>query len=759
MTKVLLLILLLGSFSLHAQFSKYKSDTDVDLEDVEPSKEPDPNDIFGRESGIKDVTSIKKEKKYVNLNPETAFGPEVVESFDFPNVSLIDLTKHMQKITGINLILDKDLKGKISILAPTPITVGDAWKAYLTALNINGYTLVKSGTFYKIIPSRDVRYSTTKFYTGNYTPETENYVMRILPLKNISATEVTRSFRPFMSRYGRILEIKQTNTVIIQETGANVNRLVRLIKFVDVPGHEETLQILKVKNSSAQEIAKLLDQILKSKNQNSAMPGGIRRPDQGGESINKIIAEPRTNSIIAMANAEGAKQLRDLINKLDVKLVASSSGQIHVYYLNHGEAESLSKTLSSLVSSGPKTAGARFTIGGSPVPSLFNAEVKITADKSNNALVVTASPTDYLTIKEVIKKLDISKDQVFVEGMLMETDVGKDSSLGVNIIGAYGSGAANKAGFLTNPELIKLLTGQIANIGGFFAGAGLGKTVTIKGPDGKDVQVNTVNGLITAIAATADSNVLATPQILAVDNTEAVFEVGETVPINIRQDSPSGITTTSVQQQKVALVLKITPQINKVTRFITLKIDQKIEDFSKRPDAQAKSELGGVATTMRSAVTTVVVRDLDTVAMGGLMRDKETVVVNKVPLLGDIPILGWLFKNQTKQFQKTNLLMFMTPRILSPYEKTVPASLKDLTNRRSAHLKGYLPYGDAFSGTMKGVYDKANDQEKGPLYDPTYSKSLNDINNENLQDKDPEVEIPDYNKIREDIESAKKDNI
>lgn len=755
MTKGFFVFLLLGLFTVNAQFSKYKSETDVDLEDVEPSREPDPNDIFGRDSGIKDVTSVKKDKKYVNLNPETAFGPEVVESFDFPNVSLIDLTKHMQKITGMNLILDKDLKGKISILAPTPITVGDAWKAYLTALNINGYTLVKSGTFYKIIPSRDVRYSTTKFYTGNYTPETENYVMRILPLKNINSTEVTRSFRPFMSRYGRILEIKQTNTIIIQETGSNVNRLVRLIKFIDVPGHEESLQIIKVKNSSAQEISKLLDQILKSKTQTS--PTGIRPPNQGAETISKIIAEPRTNSIIAMANADGARQLRELIYKLDVKLVASSGGQVHVYYLNHGEAETLAKTLSSLVSSAPKLGAARFSAGGSPAPSLFNAEVKITADKSNNALVVTASPTDYLTIKEVIKKLDISKDQVFVEGMLMETDVAKESSLGVNIIGAYGSGAVNKAGFLTNPNLVQLLTGQIANLGGFFAGAGIGKEVTIKGPDGKDITVNSVNALITAVAANADSNILATPQILALDNTEAVFEVGETVPINIRQDSPSGITTTSVQQQKVALVLKITPQINKVTRYITLKIDQKIEDFSKRPNEQSKSELGGVATTMRSAVTSVVVRDLDTIAMGGLMRDKETVVINKVPLLGDIPILGWLFKNQTKAFQKTNLLMFMTPRILSPYEKTVPASLKDLTNRRSAHLKGFLPTGDAFSGTMKGVYDKAVDQENGALFDPSYNKAYQDINAENP--KEEEIDLPDYNKIKEDVEAAKKDKI
>ena len=151
----------------------------------------------------------------------------------------------MQKLTGINLILDRDLKGKVSIMAPTAITVGDAWKAYLTALNINGYTLVKSGSFYKIVQSRDIRYTPTKIYTGTYTPETENYVMRIITLKNVNSTEVTRSFRPFMSRYGRIIDIKQTNTIIVQDTGANINRLVRLIKFIDVPGSKSRSKLLK----------------------------------------------------------------------------------------------------------------------------------------------------------------------------------------------------------------------------------------------------------------------------------------------------------------------------------------------------------------------------------------------------------------------------------------------------------------------------------------------------------------------------------
>jgi len=751
-TKIQIIItLMLASPMAMAQFSKYKAKTDYGSE---PQGAPAPQaaskkDIFGR-SGITHVPGIVKAKKYVHLNPETAFGPEVVQSFDFPDISLKDLVKHIQKMTGINLILDKDLKGKISIMAPSPITVGDAWKAFLTALNLNGYTLVKTGEFYKIINSRDIRYTTTKFYTGSYTPDTENYVMRILPLKNINSTEITRSFRPFMSRYGRIIDIKQTNTIIIQETGTNINRLVRLIKFIDIPGHEETLQIIKVYNSSAQEIAKLLDQILKAK-----PTSGTRRTStstkKGSEGISKIIAEPRTNSIIAMANAVGAKQLRALIKKLDVKVVASSAGQIHVYYLNHGDSETLAKTLSTLVGTAQKSSTSRFSSKGSPTPTLFNAPVKITADKSNNALVVIASPTDYLTIKNVIKKLDIAKDQVFVEGMLMETTVAKETSLGTNIIGVYGSGAAQKVGFVTNPNLVNLLTGQIASLGGFFAGLGGGGEKTIKGPNG-DITVNSINALITAIAANTDTNVLATPQILVLDNTEAIFEVGETVPINSREVAQSGVSTTSVDQQKIALTLKITPQINKVTRFITLKIDQKIEDFSKRPSQS--NDLGGVATTTRSTITTVVVRDLDTIAMGGLMRDRETVVVNKVPLLGDIPVIGWLFKNRTKTMDKTNLLLFMTPRILSPYETTNPQNVKDVINRRAAHLKDIMPEGDTFETTMKGLFKKAQLQEEGVLYNPDHSTKFKE-DSVGAPSDEPEFEAPDYNKIMNDINKMK----
>jgi general secretion pathway protein D len=737
--KLIFTCTLLLTLPVYGQFSKYKARTKFNKKDSPTSAAPQVKipdvptinaggntDTFGR-STSQGNSVIKKDKNYVNLNPETAFGPEVITSFNFPDTSLTDLTKQMQKLTGINLILDKDIKGKVSILAPSPITVGDAWKAYLTALEMNGLTLVQSGSFWKVVSTRDIRYTPTKIYTGNYTPNTDNYVMRIIPLKNIDSSDVMRSFRPFMSRYGRILDIKQTNTLIVQDTGSNINRLVRLVKFIDVPGHDETLQIIPVKHSSAQEIANLLDEILKGNSRSSRRTKGKFTGSTGSQDISRIIAEPRTNTIIAMANAQGAKRLRELILKLDVKDISRNGGRIHVYYLNHGDSETLAKTLSSLVSGAQANSSrrssrrtlSRRSSSSSPVNGLFSAEVKITADKENNALVVTASPTDYLTLKEVIAKLDIPRDQVYVEGLMMETQVKKNRGFGVSVMGVYGSGNARKVGFTKGGEdgLVSLLTNQITSLGGLFAGIGIGKTVNVE-VGGQTIAVNTINGLIQAIATNSNTNVLATPQILALDNTEAVFEVGSSIPTPETQTAASGTTTTSIKQQKVGMTLKITPQINKVTRFIKLKIEQKMQDFSEQalPSGLASQ---GVATIERNINNTVTVRDRDTIAMGGLMRDQETQTESKVPLLGDIPVLGWLFKNRQKTVEKVNLLFFLTPRILANYQKDNANQIQDLLNRRSGHLKNVIGEDDPFGTTAKGLYEKAKKQEDGPLYDDT----------------------------------------
>lgn len=772
----------LVTFSLdsHAQVNKFKSRSRFNTpKSTSPQNPQSYTDDENNRSAFGNRTEAVPEapsSKFVNLNPETAFGPEIVTGFDFPDSDIMEVTKFMQELTGINLILDKDVKGKVSITAPTPITVGDAWKAYLAALNMAGYTLVKAGAFYKIINARDVRYVPTKIYTGAYTPEIESHIMKVMALKFVDASEISRNFRPFMSRYGRIIDLKQTNTIIISDTGANIARLVKLIKFIDVPGHEESLQIIKVKNSSAIEIAKLLDEILRSsggssRTSRSKSSKRFSKGSSGGsQNISKIIAEPRTNSIIAMANADGAEELRNLIAKLDVKFSSTNSDKIHVHYLQFGNAEELSKTLSSLVSgaragSSARTAGSSrgfATRGGNDGSTLFNGEVKITADKDNNAIVVTASATDWITIKNVINKLDIPRDQVYVEGLILETSASRIREFGVEYLGAYGSGAAQRSGF-TNSGTLAGVLGGTAPSGGLFVGgtAGSSRTIRVGGANGAEITANPFNAMLKAVASDGQTNVLATPQLLALDNTEAEFEVGETVPVRQLTTAPNGQTTAQPINQEAKLVLKITPQINKVTRFVKLKINQQINEFV----GELSTDGTGNATTTRSAVTEVIVRDKDTVVMGGLLRDKETISFDKVPLLGDIPVLGWLFKRKARKIDKVNLLMFMTPTILSPYGKTASRNTLRTLDNRIDNLQNILDdeNTEPFKDKIQKLKKKVIKQTKGPLYDDSDNEyirtnqdddGVNQGSSEPFQSFDLNRETPDYQKAANDIRAA-----
>lgn len=741
---------LLVSPTSFAQFKKYESKPRFNTKNQEVST-PDANtQTFGKREEAAPIPDAVK-SKYVQLNPETAFGPEVVESFDFPDADIMEVTKHMQKLTGLNLILDKEASGKkISISAPNPITVGDAWRAYLAALNMVNLTIVKTGAFYKIINIRDIRYVPTKIYTGSYTPDTEQHVMKVISLKNVDANEITRNFRPFMSRYGRIIDIKQTNTVIISDTGTNIARLEKLIKFLDVPGFDESLQIIPVENTSAQEIAKLLDEILKDGSSSSGRSSRRRSSSSSSsrfsssssnknKNISKIIAEPRTNSIIAMANADGAAELRSLIKKLDSKSASVNSDKIHVHYLNFGNAEELAKTLSGLVSGSASAAnrgssGSRnFIPRGNDGSTLFNGEVKVTADKNNNALVVTASATDWLTLKNVIKKLDIPRDQVYVEGMIVETNVDKIRAFGTSYYGAYGDGTATERGGFNQGSLFSLIQDGGQSLQGLFLGGGFGSKVEVPNPSGSGdpIEVFSVSGLLTAIANNSNSNVLATPQLLVMDNTEGEFEVGETVPIRQVTNAANGGQTFNIVDKEAKLSLKITPQINKQTQYVKLKINQSINDFVGEVDTSGN----GARTTIRSANTEIMIKNKDTIAMGGLLRDKEDVSYNKVPLLGDIPVLGWLFKSKSRRVRKTNLLFFLTPTIITPNSSIAKENTLQKIEEREKNIK------EALTDDLELPYKKEIDKIKNKL--------KNDVSMSKL-------EVPNYKEIASKVKVKKK---
>jgi len=620
------------------------------------------------------VIAHSKAPSSLHIDDETAEGSrEIVTDFNFPDADIMDIAKALGKLTGKNFILDKDVKGRVTIISNAPITVGDAWKAFLTALDMNGFALIPSGKYIRIARQRDARDKQLKTYTGDFSPDTDALITRLFPLKYLSAEEVARNFRSFMPANSRIIPYEQTNTVIVTDTGSNIAKLQKLLEILDVEGYDAGIEVIPVKFASAVELSKLIDTLIPGTSGVGGGPGGpprfggagkfnARRTKEGGI-INTIIADERTNTLIVHANTKGADQVRELVTKLDQKLPATTGGgKVHVIYLQFAEAEAMSNTLNNLSQSpGSRPSGGPSGTGVNPVQSsLFEGNIKVSPDKATNSLVVTASPSDFVTIQRVVNKLDIQRDEVYVEAIIMEIALDRDFGFSANL-------ALPASGIALTPstDLLSFIANPLSQQGAVLGFKG-GNTVTMK-IDGKDTPVNSIMGLIKAIQSNSNANVLATPQILTLDNTEAVFESSEKIPVATTTTTQTGGTQSSYTKEPVSLTLTIKPQINKISNFVKMDVNAKMEDFSSKVPAKLQQE--AFSTISRSAKTSVVVADGDTVVIGGLMRDSVSETISKIPLLGDIPLLGWLFRSTTSNTKKTNLMIFITPHIVRQYEK------------------------------------------------------------------------------------------
>ncbi len=624
------------------------------------------------------------------VNTESGDGSkDVVTDFNFPDADIMDIAKTLGKLTGKSFILDKDVKGRITIISNTPITVGDAWKAFLTALDMNGFALIPSGKFIRIARTRDARDKQLKTYVGDYSPDSDALITRVFPLKYLSSDEVARNFRSFMPANSRIIPYDQTNTVIVTDTGSNIAKLHKLLEILDVEGYDAGIEVISVKFASASDLAKLIDQLVPG---TIPAPGGAggarfarggqftaRRTKEGGI-INTIIADERTNTLIVHANGKGADQVRELVAKLDRRMpVNQGGGKVHVVYLQFADAEQIATTLNNLSSQAaqnPATPHAGSGTGVNPVKaSLFEGAIRIAADKSTNALVITASQGDFETVRRVINKLDMPRDQVYAEVIIMEVSVGREFEFSANLISpAVGLALAPSGATALTP----LITNDPSGIKGFSLGLKAGGTTPVN-IGGRDFTVSNVMGLVKAIQTTSNGNILATPQILTLDNVEATFESSENIPVPT-VTAIQGSTSTGFTKEKVSLSVTIKPQINKLSNFVKLDIKTKMADISGR-ELPANVQGNALATIERSAQTSIVVADKDTAVLGGLTRDKIQDTVSKIPLLGDIPLLGWLFRSKKSEMQKLNLLVFITPQIIRQYESIRAVLDKKLRER------------------------------------------------------------------------------
>jgi general secretion pathway protein D len=622
----------------------------VTPEPSEPAKKPAPVKPAAEKKQPQDQKKVPAEKRItqkkkvpLKQEPDTRYV-----TIDFDNVDIGLFIKFISELTGKNFVIDDGVKGKVTIISPTKISVKEAYRVFESVLDVHGFTTVPAGSIIKIVPALHARSKNieTRLREEAIAPE-DKVVTQLIPLAYANPDELIKLFAPLISKSSLTVSYPPTRMLIVTDVLSNIKRLLKIVEAIDVKGIGEEISVIPLEHATASNLSKPLVSIFQEATQR-AKKGAPIGP------VVRIMADERTNSLIILATEDDTLRIRKLIKLLD-KEIPRGEGDIHVYYLQNANAEDLVKVLLALPSDEKKQAEK----GKAPV---ISKEVQIVADKATNSLVIKAKKQDYLVLEDIIKKLDIPRTMVYIEALIMEVNVDKEFRLGVEWLGMEdftyhgrkggvftGSGGAGGVGDYSG--ITGLLGGSLPS--GFSLGV-VGEAITIG-----NVVFPNIAAILQAYQKDSDVNILSTPQILTTDNEEAEIKVGENVPYltTTGTTTTTGISYESYEYKDVGVTLKITPQINQ-ERFVRLKIFQENVTLKKGAEEYRPTTL------KRSAETTVIVKDKNTVVIGGIIGETTERGAYQVPCLGDIPGLGLLFKSKSRTRNKTNLFVFLTPHII-----------------------------------------------------------------------------------------------
>jgi general secretion pathway protein D len=576
-------------------------------------------------------------------------------------------------ITGKNFIVDPRVKGKVTIISSRAMNAREIYQVFLSVLDVHGYTAIPVGKIIKILPDADAKHSGVPAVDEDEKIVGDESVTQVIEVEHVAAAQLVPILRPLVPPQGHLAAYPQSNVLIISDRARNIGRLLKIIKRIDQPTSGE-IEIIRLEYAAASDLVRVLT-TLQQQEQKGQAP--TERPT--------LVADERTNSILVGGDRSARLQLRAIISHLDTP--AEVEGDTHVVYLKYANATDLVPVLTGVGDSAKNiavkaepgkaapapAAAVRRSSGGSNQP-LFD----IQADESANALVITAPPSIYRSLEAVIRQLDIRRAQVLVEAVIAEISSQRTSELGIQWIfdGSQGDKPVGVINFGNNP--ISSLAAAIANnLGAISDPFGPGMTVGV----GK-FNSDTFNfaAVIRALEGDGETNVLSTPSLVTMDNEEAEIFIGQEVSIPSGSFTVSGSTATNpfttFERVPVGIKLKVKPQINE-GNTVRLNIEQNVDSFAAGTAGQ-----GDIVTNQRTITTTVVVDDGKVLVLGGLIKDDLLENSQKVPLLGDIPLLGALFRSKSVQKIKTNLLIFLRPVILRD-ENTAMA----LTNSKYKYIR------------------------------------------------------------------------
>jgi general secretion pathway protein D len=553
---------------------------------------------------------------------------------NFKDTDIQEVIKFIADATGKTIVVDPKVRGQVRVISDRPVNEEELYQLFLSVMDVQGFTAVESGNVVRIVPNRDARSLPVPTTFGDQGPD-DTYVTQVLMLENISASKVLPTLRPLVPQHGHLSAYDPSNAIIVTDTRANILRLKEVIAQIDRSSVSET-ELVELRFARAEDVAQVISQL-------------ERGDREGGKSV-MVVPDNRINGILVQGDQIQRMRIRELISRLDRPQARDSN--VRVVYLEYAKAERVAQVLTGVLQN--------LSRGGN---NADNASVQ--ADEDTNALLITTSDDDIMqSLLTVIEGLDIRRAQVLVEAIIVEIEGSDGRELGVQWMyrdnkrgfgssadGSGRMGAVGRGAFDDSDDGLLSLASTLSQTSGQMFGIGrLGERTDFL-------------SILNMLQETSSTNILSTPNLLTTDNHTASISAGQNVPFATGSFTNTGGGTTpqnpfrTIERRDVGILLEVTPHINEGDSIV-LNISQEVSSLSNIDSAD------GPITNQRKLQTQVLTADGETVVLGGMIQDDVQTSQQKVPFLGDIPLLGHLFRNQTNRTSKTNLLIFIRATVV-----------------------------------------------------------------------------------------------
>ena len=573
---------------------------------------------------------------------------------NYKDADIAQVIEAVSQVTGKSFIVDPRVRAQVTMLSTTPMSPDAFYEAFLAILQVYDYIAVPSGNVIKILPSLNARQVPANDLPDRVSSTSDEIVTQVLQVRNVSAGQLVPILRPMMPQAAHLAAYPSANMLIISDRAANVNRIMRIVQRIDRTGDED-IEVIRLEHASASEIVRVINSLSSAQGADAA--GGAR-----------IVSDERTNSVLVSGEKSQRLRLRTLVAHLDTPLEAG--GDTQVRFLRYADAEKLAAKLKEQTGAAVAAEGGQAAAQAAASPSTVDKSITIWADPEMNALVITAPPKAMRSLMAVVDRLDTRRAQVIIEAMLVEVSTDASRDLGVNWV-VDGSGDNFLVGLFNTPiagvslgDIARAVedpsSSEISAPGGFTIGAGR-----------REDSGTNFAAILRALASNGDTNVVSMPSVITLDNEEAQIKVAQEVPFLTGTFTNTGGAGGAVnpfqtiERKEVGNILKITPQITDEDTIL-LKIEQEASGIAA---AAAQVSTTDLVTNKRTITTRVLVDDGGMLVLGGLIEDRLTESESRVPVLGKIPVIGALFRVRNTQKTKTNLMVFIRPRVLRTAEQ------------------------------------------------------------------------------------------